>query len=409
MPTVTTYPGVFGPYTPITFTRASTATYFDSAGVLQSAAIDAPRFDYNPSTLAAQGFLIEEARTNLVLQSEDFATTWSALNVTPSTNTALSPAGTLTADTLTPAASTAAHLISQSATVTASIAYSASVFVKTDGAPFVQVVYDNGASAGAFINVNLSTGAITRGPELAGGATNVTGSVTAVNNGFYRVTVGATHTGTTGRIIISPLPTGQSAAGLNPSTTTAATDKVIVWGAQLEAGAFPTSYIPTTTTALTRNADVAAVNTLSPWYNQTEGTVYAELQSLSPLTAAQSVALNKYPHVWQIDAGATDSNPFWYGVGVELIIGGTYNNVGVVPSGINKFAVSLAPTAGQSRSSLNGAAAVNRNGTLTGTATLFSLGKDSANNVNNFLNGWLRRLTYYPRALSAAELPALTA
>jgi hypothetical protein len=409
MPTVTTYPGVFGPYTPITFTRASTATYFDSAGVLQSAAIDAPRFDYNPSTLAAQGFLIEEARTNLVLQSEDFATTWSALNVTPSTNTALSPAGTLTADTLTPAASTAAHLISQSATVTASIAYSASVFVKTDGAPFVQVVYDNGASAGAFINVNLSTGAITRGPELAGGATNVTGSVTAVNNGFYRVTVGATHTGTTGRIIISPLPTGQSAAGLNPSTTTAATDKVIVWGAQLEAGAFPTSYIPTTTTALTRNADVASVNTLSPWYNQTEGTVYAELQSLSPLTAAQSVALNKYPHVWQIDAGATDSNPFWYGVGVELIIGGTYNNVGVVPSGINKFAVSLAPTAGQSRSSLNGAAAVNRNGTLTGTATLFSLGKDSANNVNNFLNGWLRRLTYYPRALSAAELPALTA
>ena len=409
MPTVTTYPGVFGPYTPITFTRASTATYFDSAGVLQSAAIDAPRFDYNPSTLAAQGFLIEEARTNLVLQSEDFATTWSALNVTPSTNTALSPAGTLTADTLTPAASTAAHLISQSATVTASIAYSASVFVKTDGAPFVQVVYDNGASAGAFINVNLSTGAITRGPELAGGATNVTGSVTAVNNGFYRVTVGATHTGTTGRIIISPLPTGQSAAGLNPSTTTAATDKVIVWGAQLEAGAFPTSYIPTTTTALTRSADVASVNTLSPWYNQTEGTVYAELQSLSPLTAAQSVALNKYPHVWQIDAGATDSNPFWYGVGVELIIGGTYNNVGVVPSGINKFAVSLAPTAGQSRSSLNGAAAVNRNGTLTGTATLFSLGKDSANNVNNFLNGWLRRLTYYPRALSAAELPALTA
>jgi hypothetical protein len=409
MPTVTTYPGVFGPYTPITFTRASTATYFDSAGVLQSAAIDAPRFDYNPSTLAAQGFLIEEARTNLVLQSEDFATTWSALNVTPSTNTALSPAGTLTADTLTPAASTAAHLISQSATVTASIAYSASVFVKTDGAPFVQVVYDNGASAGAFINVNLSTGAITRGPELAGGATNVTGSVTAVNNGFYRVTVGATHTGTTGRIIISPLPTGQSAAGLNPSTTTAATDKVIVWGAQLEAGAFPTSYIPTTTTALTRSADVASVNTLSPWYNQTEGTVYAELQSLSPLTAAQSVALNKYPHVWQIDAGATDSNPFWYGVGVELIIGGTYSNVGVVPSGINKFAVSLAPTAGQSRSSLNGAAAVNRNGTLTGTATLFSLGKDSANNVNNFLNGWLRRLTYYPRALSAAELPALTA
>jgi hypothetical protein len=133
------------------------------------------------------------------------------------------------------------------------------------------------------------------------------------------------------------------------------------------------------------------------------------LQSLSPLTSAQSAALGKFPHLWSIEAGANDSNPFWYGIGAELYISGTYSNIGVVPSGINKFAVSLAPTAGQSRSSLNGAAAVNRNGTLTGTATLFSLGKESTNNLNNFLNGYLRRITYYPRALSAAELASITA
>jgi hypothetical protein len=178
---------------------------------------------------------------------------------------------------------------------------------------------------------------------------------------------------------------------------------------QLELGAFATSVIPTTTTALTRAADVASVNTLSPWYNQTEGSVYVELQSLSPLTPAQSVALGKFPTAYLFEAGASDSNLLWYGVGAEVFISVTYNNVGVVPSGINKFAVSMAPTAGQSRSSLNGAAAANRNGTLSGTATGLFLGGNSLTPGVTALNGWLRRFTYYPRALSAAELPVITA
>ena len=206
----------------VTFTRASRGTYVGSDGVVMAAV------------------------TNLLLRSEEFQTTWSPLNVTVSTDTSISPTGSLTADTITPAASTAAHLISQTATVVASTPCTASVYIKNDGAPFVQVVYDNGASVGAFINVNTSTGAITRGPELAGVATNATGSVVSVGNGWYRVNVGATHTGTIGRILISPLPAASSAASVNPSTTTAATDKVLLWGAQLEQSSTVGEYIPTT-------------------------------------------------------------------------------------------------------------------------------------------------------------------
>src|SRR5580765_5882879 len=64
-------PGVLDPR--ITFTRASTATYTDMSGTIQSVAVNAPRWDYDPVTLALRGLLIEEARTNLLLQSGDMS------------------------------------------------------------------------------------------------------------------------------------------------------------------------------------------------------------------------------------------------------------------------------------------------------------------------------------------------
>lgn len=66
----------------ITFTRASTATFVGSNGLIQSAAINAPRFDYDPVTLAPKGLLIEEARTNLFLNSLLNGTNLATQNVT---------------------------------------------------------------------------------------------------------------------------------------------------------------------------------------------------------------------------------------------------------------------------------------------------------------------------------------
>jgi hypothetical protein len=392
----------------ITFTRASTATFFNSSGVLTSASNDVARFDYNPATLAPLGLLIEESRTNLLLRSEDFATTWSALNVTVATNNANSPAGTLTADTITPAASTAAHIISQSVTVTASTAYSAFVFVRSDGAPFVQIAYDNGASVGAFMNVNLSTGAITRGPELAGGATNATGSVINIGNGFYRIAVGATHTGTTGRVLISPLPTGESLAGLNPSTTTAATDKIILWGAQLEAGAFPTSYIPTTTTALTRAADVASVNTLSPWYNSASGTLYAECVTFDTLSGAfpssavfsDGTLNNRMSIVRNNLSGNARGNAIVGGV-AQFAADGTAWTLNATTK------IALAYATNDFALVTNGGAATTDTSGALPTVSGLKLAADGSGTASQ-LNGYLRRITYYPRRLANAELQAIT-
>jgi hypothetical protein len=112
----------------VTFTRASSGTYFDSAGVLQTASTDVPRFDHNPVTGESLGLLVEEQRSNLCLQSEAFGTSpWSASNVTVSANTDTSPAATLTADTL--AATGANGTVRQPVTTTA-IAMTFSVYLK---------------------------------------------------------------------------------------------------------------------------------------------------------------------------------------------------------------------------------------------------------------------------------------
>jgi hypothetical protein len=396
----------------ITFTRATTATFFNSSGVLSTAASGEARFDYNPSTLAAQGLLIEEQRTNLCLQSADFGTTWTALNATVSTNTSVAPDGTTSADTITPAASSAAHLVSQSVTVSASVGYVASVFVKSDGAPFVQVVYDNGASVGAFMNVNLSTGAITRGAEAAGGATNVVGTVSNVGNGFYRIAVGATHTGTTGRVLISPLPAGQSTAGLNPTTTTAATDKIIVWGAQLEAGAFATSYIPTTTTALTRNADAASMTgtNFSSWYNQSSGSMFVEFSLSQPASGGNQFLVRASDNSYN---NAVVDNVTSTGF-VQLITasGGVFDGnasaaVAVSANTNTKFCGAYA-TNDLAACKDGGAVATDSSATIPTGLTRFDIGSDHAG-LNRVKAGYIRRIAYYPVRLPNSTLQALTA
>jgi len=168
--------------TPV-FTRASTATFVGSNGLIQSAAINAARFDHDPVTLACKGLLIEESRTNLVFPS----------------------------DTLT----------TQTRTVTA-VAHTLSFY---------------GTGTVVLSGVAIAT---------------VTGT------GAYPTRTTLTFTPTAGSLILTV--TGS------------------VTQAQVEAGAFPTSYIPTTTASLARSADVCSITAgaFSGFYNQTEGTAFTE-------------------------------------------------------------------------------------------------------------------------------------
>ena len=378
----------------ITFTRASTATYFDSAGVLQSAAIDAPRFDYNPSTLAARGLLIEEARTNLLLQSEDFSTTWTtSASPTITTNTTVAPDGTTTADTIT-STSTSSY-VAQIVTFTGDGTKTYSIFIKA------------GTSGNTRLSIRDTTALVSRGQAditWAGSVPSVSvtnGSLQALQacpNGWYRLQV----------IVDSVIAANTNQLRIQPDNTVG-TGSVIFWGAQIENAAFSTSYIPTTTTALTRSADVASVNTLTPWFNSSQGTLFTEALLVQPpsTTVNQLSALSDNTNNNRIQLGASTASSgnlnFLITDTSVLQANPLVGSISTV--GPHKAAGGYLVNSVQV--AVNGALGTeDTSATIPASISVLNIG--AAGNPNTRGNLWVRRITYYPRRLSNAELQSLT-
>ena len=210
-------------------------TYIQTIGVPSAA----PRFDHDPTTGESLGLLIEDSRTNYITNSTNFAA--SVLPVTATLNFAVSPDNTVSATRHQSASSdTGTIILSKSATP--GEIYTLSVYAKR-----------NSGSG----NLKLL---IYELPSVA--ATVQTFTLTNEWQRFSITrTVGANQTSIQCRIVGTP-----------------ANYDNLYWGAQVEEGSFPTSYIPTTGTALTRSADVASItgSNFSSWYNQGEGTVFVK-------------------------------------------------------------------------------------------------------------------------------------
>jgi hypothetical protein len=232
----------------MTFTRATTATRVDENDLVSSVASNVPRIDYTGG--GCPSILLEPQRTNIVLRSEEFdnASFQKSLS-SVSANTTTAPDGTLTADTWTGDGASGIHYLAQSVSATSGVAYTQSVFAKKGTNNFLQIVgttaiYD----ANSWANFDLENGVVGTVGSSA------TATITDFGNGWYRCTMTATATATaSGNGFLLWLIT--SATSARAEINSLATS-VHLWGAQLEAGAYPTSYIPTTTATVTRNADV---------------------------------------------------------------------------------------------------------------------------------------------------------
>jgi hypothetical protein len=205
--------------------------------------------DHDPVSRAPLGLLVEDARTNLLRQSQTFETTWILQETTVSVDAAMAPDGTMTADKLVESAVLSEHRAYQSVTATA-VTHAWSVYAKAAGCDWLSIRNWGGSKVA---NFNLATGVI--------GTTRTFAPVTmqAVGNGWYRCTVTGLAGTTEGMTLnVGHVDTGTANAF---SYLGDGVSGVYLWGAQLELGAFPTSYIPTTTAQVTRAVDNVSLAT----------------------------------------------------------------------------------------------------------------------------------------------------
>ena len=387
----------------VTFTRASSGTFVGSAGVIQTAATDAPRFDHNPTTGESLGLLVEEQRTNLLLRSEEFGdASWTKGNASITANSIAAPNGTLTGAKIVEDTSSATHYARRSTSPTINTnPITFSVYVKAAERIYVGLAIQEATTFTRQSNVNFNLGSGTANTVgNIGGAGSASATIIPVGNGWYRctltTTLGGTDTNALSWIYVS------TSSGFN--YTGDGTSGIYLWGAQLEAGAFPTSYIPTTTAAVTRSADVASItgSAFSGWYRQDEGTVFAEgstfntsaascLVSIDDTTVSNRIQLRRSPDASKLrmvsSGGAIDAT---LTTGTAL--------------GLNKIAAGVA-VSNQNLVS-NGVLATGITSiTPMPTVTQARIGSGTASSV---FNGTIRRLTYWPQRLANSTLQQIT-
>jgi hypothetical protein len=378
------------------YTPTTTQPITNYIPVLQTAASGAARFDHNPTTGESLGLLIEEQRTNLVVRSEEFDdASWTKNNSSITANTIVAPDGMLTGDKLVENTSTAVHAALQTKTYTAA-AHTLSVFIKAGERGFVQLVMVDGATTGFSAFFDLSNG------SLGTVSANATASATFVGNGWYRCSVTGTTAAGSGSLSIRLASTISTI-----SYTGDGYSGIYIWGAQLEAGAFPTSYIPTVAATVTRNADAASMTgaNFSSWYRQDEGSFYVNWATQVTGTSRFLLAAQQTSNSGnRIDIGINTSNT----VNPRTVIGGSAlaSLTGGTYTAGTEAKIAFAFKSADYASVLNVASPVTSSTAgLLPTPDELSMGRLGA---GGFLNGHIRKLAYYPKRLTNAELQGLT-
>lgn len=378
-------------YTPTTTQRIT-----NYIPVLQTAAANVARFDHNPLTGESLGLLIEEQRTNLLLRSQEFENaSWTKTGVTVATNQAIAPDGTLTADMLVETVGASIPRAIQSSVTVNGTAYTASFFVKSAGRTQIRIVAEGSSNFASFFDLSLGT------VVSPGGQT--TAAISAVGNGWFRcsITYTATAVGSS-QLYVATAANGASIASGDGFSG------IYIWGAQLEVGAFPTSYIPTVASQVTRSADAAVMTgaNFSSWYRADEGTIFGDVSYIAQQSNSPFISLNDGTANNRVvlgRGGFNNETRFGYNVSVGNVTQASSNTSTLAADANIKLA--LAYKVDDFQFTGNG---VGQGADASGTLPVVNQAVIGTITGSPRMNGTIRKIAYWPERLSNAQLQALT-
>jgi hypothetical protein len=245
-----------------TFTRSGNATRVNKGGYIETMGSNVPRLDYPLIDGVVQdcpALLLEPSRTNLISQSENINAWLNQFSPTLTQNSSISPDGSVSADKITSTHINSAKYIS--VTTVNSTQYNVNVFLKNIDSQRSRIEIYNAPNC--ILEINWTNNQ----PSTQSTTTFTDVSYSYYGNGWWRVSANFTATGTNNFYIYPDRING--------------TDSILVWGAQLEAGSYPTSYIPTSGSTATRSADVCNGSGTSAEFNGSEGVLFAEIAALA--------------------------------------------------------------------------------------------------------------------------------
>ena len=259
------------------FSRSGTATRINSQGLIETVADGVPRLNYpliDGKVVGCPSHILEPQRTQLVQYSEDFSNQSIWRRVTVNSNLSISPDGTLNADKLNDSTDNNSHYIALDGSFSLG-SYSASIFAKKGTLNYLYIWFTgfNGVFDEEKVWFDLDNGTVgnTQSPIEA--------SIEDYGNGWFRCSAKSTaDIATSGRIAF-----GLSNADNVTSFIGSGTDNIYIWGAQVEAGSYPTSYIPNygTVGGVTRVAETASNSGDADTFNDSEGVLMAEISALA--------------------------------------------------------------------------------------------------------------------------------